>query len=194
VVYEQSGNAQKSRTNDVVRCERCVALVRTVYQKTNDVVYPSPFLAKLQEEHLRIAEAMTSKMYRSVLRIPEAVEFDFDQFLFYGTENIGLNPDKTLPENRHRNKELNDYYLNLLLQRPSSTMLQISYLDWTSLPVQIGGYRLSVGHIATGLWIFDFVTELRRLPSAVLSWFLPSKPVDEKDTAVALAKMPPLSR
>jgi hypothetical protein len=29
---------------------------------------------------------MTSKMYRSVLRIPEAVEFDFDQFLFYGTE------------------------------------------------------------------------------------------------------------
>lgn len=196
MVYEQSGDAQESRTNDAVRCKWCVALVWTEFEKQANVavVHPSPFLVKLQEEHFRIAKAMTSKKYRSVLRIPEAVEFDFDRFLFYCSENIGLNPDKTLPRNRHRNKELNDFYLNLLLQRPSSTMLQIGYLDWTFLPVQIGGYRFRLGHVATRLSIFDFVTELGRLPSAVLSWFCPSKPKEHENAAGALAKMTPLSR
>jgi hypothetical protein len=114
-----------------------------------DDVYPSPFVHKPSETHLRIARAISAR-YRTDIYIHEGAPLDEETFVFRGSVG-GTMFQKDADDTRyhHRETKLNDYYQ------------QVMNFDDGDEVVQIGHYSLAtfLRYAANGL-----LRRKRRIP------------------------------
>lgn len=132
-------------------------------------VFPSPKVRTPSDTHRRIAQAV-SLHYRTEIDVADDVVFDPERFIFYSSPDSVWYKDPTDKNYHHRNKTINDYYVEQLSQVPGSEVLQVGFMDPT-LYLRIGDTSIRVGHASTGHLILASLTELYTLVSRMKSLF-----------------------
>jgi hypothetical protein len=98
-----------------------------------DAVYPTPFgAAKPSATHVRIAETI-DRQYRDKMYVLEGATFDTRAFIFRGSvKDTMFQKEADEKSFHHRNRSVNDYYLNAMSFDEGDEVLQIGYVSLLS--------------------------------------------------------------